>query len=296
MNKTVIITGSDGFLGGKIIKRILSKTDWNILGLTMNLDWPLKMLDREGIEASDRIRFMTNADFLKEETELRDIYGAVHLAFARRVFPNADIASSLNFTSDIFHKLVDSHVDRVINMSSQGVYGGTEEIRTEAMAPAPENNYTMAKYASEVLFNDILRNCPHHTNFRLDLVAQSQNIIKGLCKSAKEGKINLKGGKQVFSFIDGEDVAGAVVAMLKAEGEWDKVYNVGWNQQRYTLVELAEIVADAAEKCGYKRPEIELIEADISLWAGMDSRRFMEKTGWHPEIEIEEMVVEVIRG
>ena len=176
-------------------------------------------------------------------------------------------------------------------MSSQGVYGATEEIRTEDTPPAPENHYTMAKYASEVLFNDILKKCPHHTNFRLDLVAQSQSIINGLCKSGKEGKINLKGGKQVFSFIDGEDVASAVVAMFKADGEWDTVYNVGWNQKRYTLVELAEIIADITEKCGYKRPIIELTEADINLWAGMDSSRFMEKTGWEPVIGLNDTLM-----
>ena len=290
----ILITGANGFLGGKITRRIITDTGFDVTAVASSEEKVLSMCEKESVDKS-RVHFLSNTDFLKEDTELRDVFGAVHLAFARRVRPAADIASSLTYAADVFHKFASCNIDRIINMSSQGVYGTTEEIRREDTPPAPENHYTMAKYASEVLFNDILSNCPHHTIFRLDLVAQSQNIIKGLCKSAKEGQINLKGGRQVFSFIDGEDVAEAVIAMLKVDGEWDTVYNVGWNQKRYTLVELAEIVANAAEKNGYNRPEIELNEADIQLWAGMDSRRFITKTGWVPRIEIERTIENVIR-
>lgn len=294
MKTSVIITGVDGFLGGKITKRILSDTDWSILGLTMNLELPKKMLEREDIPNTSRVVFMTNDEFFNPDTQINNVFGAVHLAFSRRIQPAKDIASSIDFSVAVFHRLAALNVDRIINMSSQGIYGNTMEIRSEKTAPAPENHYTMAKYASEKIFNDIMHDTSHHTNFRLDLVAQSQNIVKGLCKSAQEGKINLKGGRQVFSFIDGEDVANAVVAMLKTEGEWEEVYNVGWNQKRYTLVELAEIVANMAEKCGYKKPSIELIESDIDMWAGMDTSRFMKKTGWEPRVSLEETVKSVL--
>lgn len=289
----ILITGANGFLGGKITQKIITDTELDVIAVASSEEKVLSMCEKEGVDKS-RVHFLSNSEMLMPDTELNDVFGAVHLAFARRVRPAVDIASSLTYATAVFHKLANSNIDRIINMSSQGVYGATEEIRTEDTPPAPENHYTMAKYASEVLFNDILSNCPHYTNFRLDLVAQSQNIIKGLCKSAKEGKINLKGGKQVFSFIDGEDVAEAVVAMLKADGGWETIYNVGWNQKRYTLVELAEIVAEAAIKCGYKRPEIELTEADISLWAGMNSSRFIEKAGWRPSTGLFETVVSLL--
>ena len=295
MNRTVIISGSDGYLGGKIIRHILEQTDWNVLGLTMDLSFPEKMLEREHIEKSDRVRFMMNDEFFDENTVIDDICGAVHLAFSRRMQPAKDIASSIDFAAKFFHRLKALGADRVINMSSQGVYGNTEEIRTEDTPAAPETQYTMAKYASEVLFRDIMRDVPHHTNFRLDPVAQSQNVIKGLCKSAREGQISLKGGRQVFSFLDGEDVGTAVVAMLKAEGGWADVYNVGWNRKRYTLVELAGLVASAAERCGYPKPAITLTETDLALWAGMDSTRFMEKTGWKPAVRLGETLFSIIQ-
>ena len=289
----ILITGANGFLGGKITKCIIKDTDFDVIAVASTKEKVQEMCERESID-KNRVHFLSNEEFLKSETVLKDVYGAIHLAFARRIRPAEEIASSLLYASAVFHKLAGSGIDYVINMSSQGVYGGTKEIRTEETIPAPENHYTMAKYAAEILFNDIMKECPHHTNFRLDLVAQSQNIIKGLCKSTKEGKINLKGGKQVFSFIDGEDVATAVVAMLKVKGDWDSVYNVGWNRTRYTLLELAEIVVDVAEKRGYVRPEIELVEADINLCTGMDSSRFMEKTGWKPTVTLYDCIYSVL--
>ena len=288
----ILITGCDGYLGGKITKRILETTDLGVVGLTMSMDFVKTMLEREGLTVSDRLSFVTNEEFLNSEDGdmAGEIGGAVHLAFSRRMQPARDIASSIDFAAQIFHKLSEYHIDRVINMSSQGVYGNTEEIRTEDTSPAPETQYTMAKYAAEVLFRDIMRDCPHHTSFRLDPVAQSQNVVKGLVKSAAEGKISLRGGKQVFSFIDADDVPDAVIAMLKTEGEWDSIYNVGWTGRRFTLVELADIISDAAESKGLTRPVIELKEAEISLWAGMDASRFMERTGWRPSVSIEETI------
>ena len=295
MNKdTVLITGADGFLGGKITRRILETTDLKVLGLTMSLDWTQNMLRREGIGASKRVQFMLNDDFLDSNRTDWPLCGAVHLAFSRRMQPAADIASSIVFAAKVFHRLADLGTDRVIYMSSQGVYGNTPEIRTEQTPPAPATQYTMAKYAAEVLFNDILRDAPHHAALRLDPVAQSQNVVRGLCQSAAAGKISLKGGKQVFSFIDAEDAAAAVVAMLAAEGDWEHVYNVGWNRKRYTLVELAQIVADAAEGCGHPRPEITLTEDDTALWAGMDASRFMAKTGWTPSVALIDTVAGMI--
>lgn len=283
----ILITGANGFLGGKITRRITENTHFDVIAVARSEGKVQEMCMQEHIDKR-RVNFMSTEDFLKPETKLEEVYGAIHLAFARRTRPAAEIASSLNYSAAVFHKLADNRIERVINLSSQGVYGGTEEIRTEETPPAPENHYTMAKYAAEILFKDTLEKCPYHTNLRLDLVVQNQNVISRLCQSAKQGKIKLRGGKQVFSFIDGEDAAGAVVTMLRTEGNWDEVYNVGWNRERYTLVQLAELVANVAEQRRYKKPEIELEEDDISLWSGMDSSLFMKKTGWKPVVKLGE--------
>ncbi len=293
--KRILITGANGFLGGRVTKQLINNTNYDIVTVASSEDKVTDMIAREGITQANRLHFLSNQMLLDSDTVLTNVYGAIHLAFARRACPAEDIASSLNFASAVFKKLAQSNINRVINLSSQGIYGNTEDFRTEQTPPAPTNHYTMAKYASEVIFNTYFENSdvPNYTNMRLDLVVQSQNLVPALCRQAKSGKIQLKGGEQRFSFIDVEDAASGVVFMLNSSDGWEKVYNLGWNRKRYKLPEVAEIVADVAVEHGYTRPEIILDKQDISLWAGMDSSRFIMHTGWQPRIDMHDMTEQI---
>lgn len=298
--KTILITGVNGMIGGKLTRHILTNTDYSILGVSYTPDMLEAMLEREGIseENKKRVRFISNEELISEESDLGEIYAAVHLAFSRRNRPASDIASSIDFASAVFRKLSSSGVERVINLSSQGVYGKTEEFRTEDTPPAPETQYTMAKYAAEVIFSTYFdsSDVPDYTNLRLDPVVQSQNLIVALCKQAKEGHIQLRGGEQRFSFIDVEDAVLAISAMISSKSGWEKVYNVGWNRMRLTLTEAAEHVADVSERLGFGRPEITLDKQDIVLWAGLDSTRFTAHTGWMPTIDFDSMIEKIFKN
>ena len=107
----ILITGVDGFLGGKITKKLLDETSYNVIGLTLSMDFAQNMVKREGITETDRVRFLTNDEFLKADSSSLKVDGAVHLAFSRRMQPAADIASSIVFASSIFHKLADCGAD-----------------------------------------------------------------------------------------------------------------------------------------------------------------------------------------
>ena len=295
----ILITGANGLLGGKLVKHLLAETAFDIMAVAASEEKLAAMMEREGIAQTGRIKFLSNAQLLNGDAHLAEVYGAVHLAFARRIRPAAEIADSLVFASNVFTVLARAGIPRIINLSSQGVYGNTEEMRTEQTSPAPENHYTMAKYATEIIFDACMadgkiENC---TNLRLDLIAQSQNVIRTLCRDAKAGRLSLRGGEQRFSFLDADDGARAIIAMLQSPGNWERVYNVGWNRRRYTLVEAAKIAADAAEEIGLDRPVIELDEnKDIKLWAGMDSSRFMVHTGWTPMFDLCSIIMRILQG
>ena len=290
--KKVLITGADGRIGGTLVRRLLDETDFSVVGVSFTREMFDGMLDRMEIRDRSRTAFLSHEEFLSPDTPLDDLYAAVHLAFSRRNCPAADIASSIDFASAVFGRLAVSGAERVINLSSQGVYGKTEEFRTEDTPPAPETQYTMAKYAAEVIFNTHFGSgrVPDYANLRLDPVVQSQNLVIALCKQAKEGKISLRGGEQRFSFIDVEDAASALTAMLLSPAGWAHTYNVGWNRMRFTLTEVADHVAAVSERLGFGRPEITLEKQDIVLWAGLDSTRFSAHTGWKPEISFDQMI------
>lgn len=290
--KKILLTGATGFLGRKLVKQIIDTSDFNVVAIALNESRLMQSLIIERIETLDRIEFCSHEDFFQGALNFEDVYGAVHLAFARREKAAEDIASSLVFASNVFRILSEANIERVINVSSQGVYGNVERIRTESMMPAPTNHYTMAKYASEIIFNTYFENSltRNFTNIRMDLVAQSQNILRALCKQSKEGILYLKGGEQRFSFIDASDAVSGILAMLFSPEGWDKTYNLGWNCRRFKLTEVAELVADSAEKLGYRRPKIILDKQDISLWSGMDTIKFTKHTGWIPKIDALTMI------
>ena len=62
---SIVITGADGFLGGKITKYLLDHTDHDVTALSINMEWLQAMTEREGIEASGRLRLMDNSAFMQ---------------------------------------------------------------------------------------------------------------------------------------------------------------------------------------------------------------------------------------
>lgn len=293
----ILITGANGFLGGKLIRYILENTDFEVIVIASSEGKIRQMIEREVITEIERISFLSNKALVAADTELPEIYGAIHLAFARRNRPVEDIASSIDFSEKVFQKLFASSAKRIINVSSQGVYGNTELFRCEDMPAAPMTPYTMAKYATEKIFEAYaaMSEEKEYTSLRLDCVAQSQNVFTSLCKQALEGEITLRGGKQRFSFIDADDAAVAIIAMLTSADGWDKIYNVGWNRKRFTLLELADEIAGVAYCLDNIKPIISFKEEDIQLWTGMDSSKFMSHTGWKPQFALDEMIMKCLR-
>lgn len=295
--QSILVTGSSGRLGGKFIKLLLETTEYNVIAAASSEEKMASMQVREKIKDSERISFMSNKYLVSADTLLPDLYGAVHLAFSRRNQPANRIADSIGFSAKVFEKLAVTNVEKVINVSSQGVYGATEEIRTENTPAAPDNLYTMAKYATEVIFNSVFGRSKRtaYTNLRLDIVAQSNNLIQVLCKQAKEGTIHLRGGEQVFSYIDEDDAVSAILAMLVSSEPWEKEYNVGWNCLRLKLTEVADIVAKSVEKCGYGKPVICLDKQEIHLWAGIETDKFSNQVAWRPTIQLEESIINLLK-
>lgn len=289
--KKVLITGANGNLGGALIKEIISDTDFDIIAVARNNEKITEMLFRENIDETNRIQMLTQDEFFRAKWEA-DI--VVHMAFSRANKSSRDIISSIDYTKKVFEILNDNKNVKVVYISSQSVYGNTSNWRKEDMIPAPETLYSLAKYAGEKLLD--IGEAGRYTVLRLDYVIQSQKLVPELCMSVKEnGIINLKGGRQTFSYIDKTDVAKAIVALLQSKKTWKPIYNVGPNRMRYNLVEIAEIVRIVAEKSGIRDICINLQEEDIELWSGMDSSLFMNDTGWKPTMNIFQMVEKIYK-
>lgn len=290
--KNILVTGADGNLGGKLAKLLCDNTDFGIVAVSSFPERIPVMIKREKIIHDKKIIQLSSEEFFQSDLSSKGIVGVVHFAFSRAIFPNKDIASSLDYSLAAFKKIVCSGIQNAIYVSSQSVYGDTNEWRTVDTFPAPNSIYAMAKYAGEKLFESVYEGHDNlkHTIIRLDNVIQSQNLVKSLCSDAnRTGVINIRGGKQVFSYIDILDVPKAIYAMLRFNGTWRPIYNVGPNKMRYTIEEIACYIKDICEAKG-KEIIVNIVRDDTELWAGMDSKQFMDDTGWVPLYDIKDMI------
>lgn len=294
--ESVLITGGDGRLGGAFIKELTNRGNHAIVCVSRDKQRAYDMLDRENILDRDHITAMDQKEFFSFDWSNLNVTAAVHMAFSRGNRPSSDIANSLDYSREVYQRLYEMKVPRVIYLSSQSVYGKISEWRREDLVPSPESIYSMAKYAGEKLLESRFAGIPSvkYTILRLDYVIQSQNLVPALCRDAKEkGVLSLNGGKQTFSYIDKSDVARAIVDLLDYKGSWKPLYNVGPNKMRYTLIEIADVITKVAQRHGCGEIKINLNEDDTELWSGMDSSLFMNDTGWKTSMDIYQMVEEI---
>ena len=283
MYRQYIVSGANGFIGEKVV-RMLSQRGEKVIGLCRNIS----------SEKSAPITYVSNIEFLNNsEKYMKKNTVFIHLAFARANRGAEELAESLNFTKDILSNICHSeNLEKFIYISSQGIYGKSSDIRMTSNKAQPESIYTMAKYAAEKMVEMALA----EKNFcilRLDNVIQSQNLIKALAKSAIQKQcIHIIGGKQVFSYIDRDDAAMAIVICACSFNNMKSIYNVGPDKMRVSIIEIANILAHIAQKYGN---EIKIVfEADSTeLWAGMDSKDFCEEYHWQPQYNIVEMIERV---
>lgn len=288
--RKILVTGANGNLGSCLIKELADHTDYGVIAVGNNKCKINEALDKEGVDNRNKVILLNQDEFYRLENV--ELFAAVHAAFSRANKSYTDIALSLDYSRNVYRKLMKIGIKRVIYLSSQSVYGSTSEWRKEDSRPAPDTVYSMAKYAGEKLLEaEFADSDIEYSSLRLDYVIQSQKLVPTLCKDAKVKKvINLVGGKQTFSYIDRTDVARAIVSLLNCKRTNVSVYNVGPNRMRFTLIEIANIVKSIAEKHGINDVVINLSESDTELWSGMDSSLFMKDTGWKPSMNILQMV------
>lgn len=281
-NKTIIVTGAGGYIGSGIVKKAL-QNGYKVIACTSDVNRLENTIGKhENLQIADNSSLISGA--VMHEADV-----IVHCAFSRRYCTNADVASSLTFARDVYSRAVDEKVPFIINLSSQGVYGEMTGRRDESTPAAPTMPYTMAKYASEVILDATCRNtATRYTNLRLDSIAGNQKITHSFVEQAMEkGRINIVGGTQVFSFLDVEDAIDAVLAVLAADHTTLRtVYNIGWNERRYLITELAQTAAEVIGAHIGKKVDVVLEKRDIDLYTGMNTELITADTGWQPKIDL----------
>lgn len=285
-----MITGAGGFLGGELLNQIIEDTDYFAVAITSQ---PHKLYEKFGKE---RLVCYGFEDINNDIINWQNIDTIVHCAFARSQ-DGKELAVSLERTKLLFEKAYYEKVRRVINISSQGVYGQSNKpLWKENTRVAPDSLYALSKYNSELMAELInILNETFISNLRLPGLTGGREglrleiVSRFVTNAINKEPIKIIGGKQVFSNMDVRDAASGILALIKTDRKkWKKVYNLGC-EWRHSIIEIAEIVKEIAKEYN-KNVKIVIEEKDVYLDSGMDSTLFYKDTGWKPKYNMKDIV------
>jgi len=250
----ILVIGGAGYIGSALLPRLLQKGyKVRLLDLLLYGTEPiLDNLDHPNLE-------VMQADFRqidKVVEAMQDVDAVIHLGGivgdpACALEPDLTIDINLMATRMIAEVAKGSGVGLFIFASTCSVYGASEEQLDEKSELNPVSLYARSKIASEKVLlkmaNDSFK--PVILRFgtiyglsgrtRFDLVI---NLLTA--KALVDGEITLFGGTQWRPFLHVDDAARAIMIILESPYELvrNQVFNVGSNEQNYTIQQVGEII------------------------------------------------------
>lgn len=280
--KTVLVTGASGFLGHHLVAELLKSDDTKVIAILGRPE------DKANALPSETNITVFPADALFSE-KFENIDTVINCAFARSNDAKL-LASAFDFTEKLIKRLEKLKVKSAINISSQGVYQrlGVGELSNEKSPIEPIDLYSMAKYATEKMFN--LSSIPYVTNVRLASILMPQRFLYFFVKKAKAGEaFTVTAPNQFAALLDVKDAASGLVAIANLEPERRAMtYNLGIGRQ-YSLLEYAKTVKTTGDKLGYN-VSFDVADNGTEVCSGMDCTWLMKDTGWAPSILKEQMI------
>lgn len=253
---TVLVIGGCGYIGSVLVRRLLDKR-YDVIVLDSLLYGENSMTNLYSNPSFELIRGdVRNTEILMSAIQKAD--AVIHLG---EIVGDPACALNSEFTVDVNFMATKNITDicliygirRLIFASSCSVYGAGDGILSEESALNPVSLYAKCKIESEKIilsqsykdfYPTILRFAtvfgPSYRP-RFDLVVNMLTI-----KAMLEGKITLLGGKQWRPFISVDDVARAIITVLKAPEEkvGGKIFNTGDDRLNYRIEELGMLIKE----------------------------------------------------
>ena len=298
----VLVIGGGGYIGSALVPQLLDDGyKVRMLDLLLFGEDPIRSFkDHPNLE-------IIEGDFRNQEPllcSLRDADSVVHLGAivgdpACKLDENLTIDVNLLSTRTVAELARSFGVRKFIFASTCSVYGASNETLDERSRTKPISLYGDTKLASERLLLSLSTPdfAPTILRFatiyglsgrtRFDLVV---NVLTA--KAKKEGEITVHGGAQWRPFVHVIDAARAIATTLAADpaAVANEVFNVGSNEQNYTISEVAELVANKVP--GTKVVVAEDMADNRNYRVSFD--KILKRLGFTPKYTVEDGIDQVI--
>lgn len=289
--KTVLVTGSEGFVGSHLIK-VLGEKGYKIVATCLP-----QLIPKKGKYVALDILNLDLAIEVVKQHEPDMIFHLAAVSSVARSFRDRAIAYSTNIagTANLLEaaKSLDKKT-KFFFVSTCEVYGGGEDLKEDAPVVL-KNPYAISKYAAELICGDygadglecvILRPFTHTgpgqaETFVLPTIAKQISEIE---KGKRAPLIELGNIEAKREFLNIGDIVDAyVLAVEKCRS--GEMYNIA-SGNGYTIAELVKMFAELSKKSFEMRVNpVKVRKVDIPVLLG-NGDKFSALTGWSPRIKI----------
>lgn len=300
----VLVVGGAGYIGSVLTRQLLA-AGYRVRILDLHLFGSGPIAD---LATHPRLEVM-QGDFRSVEDVVRSMRGmdaVIHLAAivgdpACAVDQDTTIGVNYGAAKMIAELAKANGISRFLFASTCSVYGASDEIIDESSSLNPVSLYATTKIdaeralmetADDVFRPTILRlatayGWSHRPRF--DLVA---NLISA--RAVTHGEFTIFNGEQWRPFVNTRDISRAFVMVLESplERVGGEIFNVGDNDQNYTLKQLGEIVASIAPNA--KMLEVRNEEDPRNYRVRFD--KIQNTIGYRAAVTLEEGVREIIEA
>jgi len=312
----VLVTGGAGFIGSHLVDALLR------LGHRVVVLDDLSTGSIDNLDTDHRHLRVVRGDVTNAEDcagAVRGVTAVVHLAAMSKVAPSlespamAEFCQAVNVSGTMNMLQAASRAGSVrqfVYAGSSTCYGNSPTPQAETQLPDLITPYAASKYQGEILTQMFARVYGLPTCvLRFFMVYGPRQPVSGayatvngvfLKQALEGGPLTVQGsGQQSRDFIHVADVAGAILAALRADGAGLKgqSINVG-SGQAHSVAEVAAIVGEEMARCtGRPQPDTQHVERRrFDMDATLAATTLAEGTlGWRAAIGFEEGMREWVR-
>ncbi len=296
MAQRILVTGSNGYIGGHLARHLLSLPDTEVFGFNQTYD--SKLVPNNSLEGN-----LLEADLLHWLGQVKPdvIYHCIGTS------PKSPFEHQLRVNAEGTRRLLQTVVDtglhpKVIVVGSAAEYGLRDEPVEENTPCQPEGEYGIAKLAQTLIAQSFARrynlpviiarvfNAYGHTARHLAIAALAAQIAQAEALAPSPAEVHVFNLRSYRDFIHIDDVVKALTALSNSRTQNElsgQVYNIASGQST-ALKDILELLLFNAKLTPDQREKVQLkfhgVQQEDRSWANIN--KIQEQTGWHPQVDL----------